>query len=86
MNNECQYSIRELSRLNCQFYGCPLMGTSQRVHSLALSLRLSSVCVQFKQGVFDMGADVCPIAIKYNKIFVDAFWNVSHTNRDICVC
>lgn len=32
-------------------------------------------CVQFKQGVFDMGAEVCPIAIKYNKIFVDAFWN-----------
>lgn len=37
-------------------------------------------CVQFKQGVFDMGADVCPIAIKYNKIFVDAFWNVRRTN------
>ena len=31
--------------------------------------------VQFKQGVFDMGAEVVPIAIKYNKIFVDAFWN-----------
>jgi len=41
-------------------------------------------CVQFKQGVFDMGAEVCPIAIKYNSIFVDAFWNRSeataHTN------
>jgi glycerol-3-phosphate O-acyltransferase 3/4 len=34
-------------------------------------------CVQFKQGVFDMGAEVCPIAIKYNSIFVDAFWNRS---------
>ena len=32
-------------------------------------------CVQFKQGAFDMGAEVVPIAIKYNKIFVDAFWN-----------
>ena len=31
--------------------------------------------VQFKQGAFDMGAEVCPVAIKYNKIFVDAFWN-----------
>jgi len=31
--------------------------------------------VQFKQGAFDMGAEVIPIAIKYNKIFVDAFWN-----------
>ena len=32
--------------------------------------------VQFKQGAFDMGnAEIIPIAIKYNKIFVDAFWN-----------
>ena len=29
----------------------------------------------FKKGAFDMGVTVCPIAIKYNKIFVDAFWN-----------
>lgn len=29
----------------------------------------------FKRGAFDLGATVCPIAIKYNKIFVDAFWN-----------
>ncbi|KAJ9519611.1 hypothetical protein QJQ45_013373 [Haematococcus lacustris] len=32
-------------------------------------------CVLFKRGAFDLGATVCPIAIKYNKIFVDAFWN-----------
>lgn len=32
-------------------------------------------CVMFKRGAFDLGAVVCPIAIKYNKIFVDAFWN-----------
>eukprot|EP00455_Lapot_gusevi_P026456 TRINITY_DN2790_c0_g1_i5.p1 TRINITY_DN2790_c0_g1~~TRINITY_DN2790_c0_g1_i5.p1 ORF type:complete len:427 (+),score=161.31 TRINITY_DN2790_c0_g1_i5:32-1282(+) len=32
-------------------------------------------CVQFKKGAFEMDAEVCPIAIKYNKIFVDAFWN-----------
>ena len=32
-------------------------------------------CVQFKKGAFELGAEVCPIAIKYNKIFVDAFWN-----------
>lgn len=31
--------------------------------------------VMFKRGAFDMGVTVCPIAIKYNKIFVDAFWN-----------
>ena len=27
------------------------------------------------QGAFELGSAVCPIAIKYNKIFVDAFWN-----------
>eukprot|EP00698_Gefionella_okellyi_P004075 TRINITY_DN1379_c0_g1_i3.p1 TRINITY_DN1379_c0_g1~~TRINITY_DN1379_c0_g1_i3.p1 ORF type:complete len:417 (+),score=93.67 TRINITY_DN1379_c0_g1_i3:84-1334(+) len=32
-------------------------------------------CVQFKKGVFDMDATIIPIAIKYNKIFADAFWN-----------
>lgn len=32
-------------------------------------------CVMFKRGAFDLGCTVCPIAIKYNKIFVDAFWN-----------
>ena len=31
--------------------------------------------VMFKKGAFDLGATVCPIAIKYNKIFVNAFWN-----------
>jgi glycerol-3-phosphate O-acyltransferase 3/4 len=31
--------------------------------------------VMFKRGAFDVGATICPIAIKYNKIFVDAFWN-----------
>eukprot|EP00808_Paulinella_micropora_P007288 g7097.t1 len=32
-------------------------------------------CVQFKRGVFGMDAEICPIAIKYNMIFADAFWN-----------
>jgi hypothetical protein len=27
------------------------------------------------QGAFELDCTVCPIAIKYNKIFVDAFWN-----------
>jgi hypothetical protein len=27
------------------------------------------------QGAFELGCIVCPIAIKYNKIFVVAFWN-----------
>lgn len=31
-------------------------------------------CVMFKKGAFDLDATVCPIAIKYNKIFVDACW------------
>ncbi|XP_062021307.1 uncharacterized protein LOC133737839 [Rosa rugosa] len=28
-----------------------------------------------KEGAFELGCSVCPVAIKYNKIFVDAFWN-----------
>ena len=32
-------------------------------------------CVQFKKGAFELGAEVCPIAMKYNSIFVDAYWN-----------
>ncbi|KAM5550916.1 hypothetical protein ABKV19_027320 [Rosa sericea] len=31
--------------------------------------------VMFKKGAFELGCSVCPVAIKYNKIFVDAFWN-----------
>lgn len=29
----------------------------------------------FKRGAFEVDAVVHPVAIKYNKIFVDAFWN-----------
>ena len=32
-------------------------------------------CVMFKRGAFDLGARVCPIAIRYDPVFVDAFWN-----------
>eukprot|EP00741_Cyanophora_paradoxa_P005937 tig00000949_g5755.t1 len=32
-------------------------------------------CCMFKRGSFELGATVYPVAIKYNKIFVDAFWN-----------
>ena len=32
-------------------------------------------CVMFKRGAFDLGVDVVPVAIKYNSLFVDAFWN-----------
>ncbi|CAI5928315.1 unnamed protein product [Closterium sp. NIES-65] len=31
--------------------------------------------VMFKKGAFELDCAVCPIAIKYNKTFVDAFWN-----------
>lgn len=43
--------------------------------------------VMFKRGAFDLGAVVCPVAIKYNKIFVDAFWNSkkqSFTQHVVC--
>ena len=32
-------------------------------------------CVMFKKGAFELGCPVVPIAIRYNKTFVDAFWN-----------
>ena len=32
-------------------------------------------CADPQRGAFDIDATVYPIAIKYNKIFVDAFWN-----------
>eukprot|EP01116_Phalansterium_solitarium_P015721 TRINITY_DN349_c3_g1_i2.p1 TRINITY_DN349_c3_g1~~TRINITY_DN349_c3_g1_i2.p1 ORF type:complete len:587 (+),score=180.21 TRINITY_DN349_c3_g1_i2:105-1865(+) len=32
-------------------------------------------CVMFKKGAFEIGATVYPIAIKYNKLFSDMFWN-----------
>jgi glycerol-3-phosphate O-acyltransferase 3/4 len=32
-------------------------------------------CVMFKKGAFEIGATVYPIAIKYNKLFSDPFWN-----------
>lgn len=31
--------------------------------------------VQFKKGVFELDAPVCPIAMKYNRVFVDGYWN-----------
>ena len=31
--------------------------------------------VMFKRGAFDLGSSIVPVAIKYNKIFVDAFWH-----------
>ena len=49
-------------------------------------------CVMFKRGAFDLGATVCPVAIKYNKIFVDAFWNskrqsfTAHLVCPACAC
>lgn len=32
-------------------------------------------CVMFKRGAFDLDCKVCPIAIKYNKIFAETFWH-----------
>lgn len=46
-------------------------------------------CVMFKRGAFDLGATVCPVAIKYNKVFVDAFWNSkrqSFTAHLVSIC
>lgn len=32
-------------------------------------------CIQFKKGIFELGVPVCPIAIKYKKVFNDPFWS-----------
>lgn len=31
--------------------------------------------VMYKKGAFELGATVCPVAIKYNREWADAFWN-----------
>ena len=31
--------------------------------------------IMFKRGAFELGDCICPVAIKYNKIFVDGYWN-----------
>eukprot|EP00484_Ammonia_sp_Unknown_P021862 CAMPEP_0197029542 /NCGR_PEP_ID=MMETSP1384-20130603/8973_1 /TAXON_ID=29189 /ORGANISM="Ammonia sp." /LENGTH=482 /DNA_ID=CAMNT_0042458737 /DNA_START=24 /DNA_END=1472 /DNA_ORIENTATION=- len=31
-------------------------------------------CIQFKKGAFSIGCEICPVAIKYNKSFIDAYW------------
>lgn len=31
--------------------------------------------IQFKKGVFELGVPIAPVAIKYNKMFVDPFWS-----------
>lgn len=31
--------------------------------------------VMFKQGAFVLGRSIVPVAIKYNKVFVDPYWN-----------
>lgn len=31
--------------------------------------------VMFKRGAFQLGSSIVPVAIKYNKIFVDGYWN-----------
>ena len=41
----------------------------------ACTLRIAMHFPCPSQGAFELGCAVCPIAIKYNKTFVDAFWN-----------
>jgi glycerol-3-phosphate O-acyltransferase 3/4 len=33
--------------------------------------------IQFKKGVFSLDSDIaiCPVALKYNSVFVDPYWN-----------
>ncbi|KAK4531989.1 hypothetical protein CCYA_CCYA10G2846 [Cyanidiococcus yangmingshanensis] len=32
-------------------------------------------CIMFKKGSFELGAQVYPVAIKYNKAYADVYWN-----------
>ena len=43
-------------------------------------------CTMFKKGAFDLGATVCPIALKYNKLFVDAFWSSRQQSFTMHLC
>ncbi|KAG9394140.1 Acyltransferase [Carpediemonas membranifera] len=41
--------------------------------------------VQFKRGAFDVpDVEICPIAIKYNNLFCDAYWHVGETFWSYC--
>ncbi|KAA8494297.1 Glycerol-3-phosphate acyltransferase 3 [Porphyridium purpureum] len=37
-------------------------------------------CIMFKKGAFELGVDVYPVAIRYDKRFADAYWNSSQTS------
>ena len=72
------FLVQRLSRKRSKGHKEPdgLPGLAVRAHPVFVGNCVNNeYVVQFKQGVFDMQAEVCPIAIKYNKIFVDAFWN-----------
>eukprot|EP00038_Savillea_parva_P008186 m.175293 g.175293 ORF g.175293 m.175293 type:complete len:520 (+) comp13966_c0_seq1:71-1630(+) len=36
--------------------------------------------VMFKRGAFELGKSIVPVAIKYNKVFVDPYWNSRTTS------
>ncbi|KAJ8903375.1 hypothetical protein NDN08_004483 [Rhodosorus marinus] len=36
--------------------------------------------VMFKKGAFELDAEVCPVTLKYNNIFVDAFWDTRNVS------
>eukprot|EP00798_Chlamydomonas_sp_ICE-L_P011855 gene11855-14960_t len=62
---------RVLSSLGCLWFD----RTDMKDRSIGTCVNNEST-VLFKRGAFDMpGVTVCPIAIKYNSIFVDAFHN-----------
>eukprot|EP00483_Globobulimina_turgida_P004161 UN04169 len=31
-------------------------------------------CIQFKKGAFTLNCEICPVGIKYNASFIDAYW------------
>lgn len=55
------------------FFGSFLMGPRQ-VFPEGTCVNNEYV-IMFKRGAFDLGTSIVPVAIKYNKVFVDGFWN-----------
>ncbi|KAL0228610.1 hypothetical protein RCL1_004753 [Eukaryota sp. TZLM3-RCL] len=64
-----QVVARRIKRHLCDPYALPLLIFPEG------TCVANDYVVQFKKGAFELGCSVVPIAIKYNNIFVDGFWN-----------
>ncbi|URD84740.1 acyltransferase [Musa troglodytarum] len=70
----------DLDRPNIEEYltGESIREAPKKLHLrdlLDISPMLEEAAGAIVDGAFELDCAVCPVAIKYNKIFVDAFWN-----------